>query len=102
MTGFGLDEIIVSKFGIEKSSPEYEKAYNLCLDETILFILQNTSKERADAMSRRLDSEDPSAVFSDFISQIPYGHTRLRARLKYFLNGLLIQNAGRNAGDRTN
>lgn len=102
MTNFDIDEHIKARFQlfqgkrqIEEDQKIYDKVYALVLNEMILFVGQNVSKEDMDKLSNRLDSEDPKTVFLDTMSTIPRVKPRLEARLKYFVDQLVLDSIER-------
>lgn len=97
MSSFNLDEHIKSRFQLfegkrskEEDEKIYDKVYSLCLNEMILFVGQNISKDEMDTFTKKLDTEDPKSAFLAALENVPLVKLRLEARLKYFVDQLLV------------
>lgn len=97
MTAFNLDEHIKNRFQLfegkrsrEEDEKIYDKVYSLCLNEMILFVGQNVSKDELDNLTKKLDTEDPKNVFLAVLENVPLAKLRLETRLKYFVDQLLV------------
>jgi hypothetical protein len=97
MAKFDIDQHIKTRFALfegkraeEEDQKIYDKVYNLCLNEMILFIGQNVSKEERSALLQKLNSEDPKEAFLSSLENVPLAKQRLEARLKYFVDQLLL------------
>jgi len=97
MAKFDLDRHIKTRFQLfedkrpkEEDEKIYDKVYSLCLNEMIVFVGQNVSKDEMERLSKKLDSEDPKTAFLEVLEGVPMAKLRLEARLKYFVDQLLL------------
>jgi len=97
MAKFNLDEHIKKRFQLfedkrpkEEDDKIYDKVYSFCLNEMIVFVGQNVSKDEMDRLNKKLDAEDPKNAFLEVLEGVPMAKLRLEARLKYFVDQLLL------------
>ena len=97
MPTFDFDSYIKHRFQLfdgNRSHKEdqkiYHKIYNLCTHEMIKFASENLKMNELNKLAKRLKSEDPKKAFAEAIEHIPGVKPRLNARLRYFVDQLLL------------
>ena len=97
MAKFDFDSYIKNRFQLfdgkrthSEDQKIYHKIYNLCMREMIMFASENLKMSELKKLARSLKSEDPKKAFAEAIEHIPSVKPRLNARLKYFVDQLLL------------